>query len=488
MILSCFSSAFAAFYQTSIMTSFDAAMVSNVIRISRDVYNDCHTFTVTSLLVVGGRRIIMAGSGAKLHTKGRYYCGRNASVEGDVFLFKGAGGSVGVVKILEPLSPIFNYYEYEIVCRGQRCAIGIGVGEQGYPTDRMPGWNRNGIGYHADDGRLFHQDGYGRVFGPTCTEGDRMGCGVEFEASEPYVQVFFTKNGTQVGECVRMKRPVYGLYPLVGLHSRGESVRYLGHWQRTSGTVQEPMELDSSPAGLWLRSNGISFHDDALTLEYAGEGLDRQDVGIAQSQLRLDNTNHYFELEIQDSGKEGWIAIGVAKTTYPLHRHPGWNKGSIGYHADNGFLYKEKGNGEPFGPTCSEGDTMGCGIAFRRGSEPTAAADTESDDSDFEHSPELADFYAYSESDDDEDYYDDHDALYERLYARANHRQQPPPPASPNKAHPDSKEKLCTVYFTKNGQKVGEVECMEPSGGFYPVVAMLSPREKIRVNFNPLTG
>jgi len=84
-----------------------------------------------------------------------------------------------VVKILEPMSPMLNYYEYEILSRGQKCALGVGVGEQSYPMDRMPGWNRNGIGYHADDGRMFYQDGYGKAFGPTCTEGDRMGCGVD---------------------------------------------------------------------------------------------------------------------------------------------------------------------------------------------------------------------------------------------------------------------------------------------------------------------
>ena len=45
---------------------------------------------------------------------------------------------------------------------------------------------------------------------------------------------------------------------------------------------------------------------------------------------------------------------------------------------------------------------------------------------------------------------------------------------------------VCTVYFTKNGEHVGSVECSVPRGGFYPVVAMLSGGEKIRVNFEPV--
>ena len=83
---------------------------------------------------------------------------------------------------------------------------------------RMPGWNRNSCGYHADDGKLYHESGMGRAFGPTCTTGDRMGCGVNFDSGREHgtVEVFFTKNGNQVGGVEVMKRPLNGLYPLIG--------------------------------------------------------------------------------------------------------------------------------------------------------------------------------------------------------------------------------------------------------------------------------
>ena len=66
--------------------------------------------------------------------------------------------------------------------------------------DKQPGWNQNSCGYHADDGNLYHERASGTVFGPACTDGDRMGCGVDFSAnqSSSYVNVFFTKNGKQV--------------------------------------------------------------------------------------------------------------------------------------------------------------------------------------------------------------------------------------------------------------------------------------------------
>ena len=105
--------------------------------------------------------------GVKLHTKGRHCCGNNATIEGDILKFKGERGSVGVLIILEPINPMLNYFECEVVSRGQKCAIGLGFGDKNYSLDHMPGWNVNGIGYHDDDGRLFHHDGRGTQFGPT---------------------------------------------------------------------------------------------------------------------------------------------------------------------------------------------------------------------------------------------------------------------------------------------------------------------------------
>ena len=444
-------------------------------------------------------------SAVKLHTQGRYICGKNAEVESDTFKFIGnARRSVGVVKILEPVTPMLNYFEIKIVDKGNRTTIGLGFGEYKYPLDRMPGWNRNGIGYHADDGRLFHQDGFGRAFGPVCTTGDRMGCGAEFDPDlgTGYVNIFFTKNGVQVGQPVKMKRPIYGLYPLIGLHSEGEIVNYLGHWRMVPHLVSEPMETENSPSVYWLRSNGIRFVEDSLTLEYDGEGLDKQDVGIAQANFRLTPSYHYFELEILDAGKEGWIAIGLAKTTYSLMKHPGWSAGGVGYHADNGHIYKEKGQGDPFGPTCTKGDMMGCGIRFPNSSdgdkvtsspgEATIISDInyvcnssdDEDHNDLQYDP----FFGYEEGDYYDDY-DDYDSDNEDLFGRYLRRSIVPQGKFGLERPPKSSEShTCTVYFTKNGELVGESECNVPSGGFYPIVAMLSPGEKIRVNLNPLTG
>lgn len=167
---------------------------------------------------------------------GDYSCDNNIMVDGDVFTYPYYSlevvGNVHAVRILQPLTPIQNYLEIRILCPGVLCAITIGIVGRDYPLDSHPGWNKEGLGYHADVGRLFNGDRYGSRFGPICTTGDRMGCGVDFESeySQDYVKVFFTKNGQQVGDFVKFKKPRSGLYPLIGMNSWGEQFQYLGHW------------------------------------------------------------------------------------------------------------------------------------------------------------------------------------------------------------------------------------------------------------------
>ena len=245
------------------------------------------------------------------------------------------------------------------------------------------------------------------------------------------------------------------------------------------------MILDTSPSNYWLRSNGVKFVEDGLSLEYAGQGGNIQDVAIAQANFQISPTNHYFELEIMDSGVGGAIAIGLAKTTYPLNRHPGWNPGAVGYHADDGKMFKEKGIGEDFGPLCTAGDTMGCGVKFTSVDEDISDGySSESDTSIPDEVAERRDDLYYSSDDDYDDYLDG--GLFGGLRLPPRHIPATVPRAK-DKPKKDTGRTII-VYFTKNGEEIGETECTVPSGGFYPVVAMLSTGEKIRVNLKPFSG
>ena len=55
----------------------------------------------------------------------------------------------------------------------------------------FPGWDSGSVGYHGDDGRLYHSVPIGRHFGPTYGEGDTVGCGVDYQLKT----IFFTLNG-----------------------------------------------------------------------------------------------------------------------------------------------------------------------------------------------------------------------------------------------------------------------------------------------------
>ena len=39
---------------------------------------------------------------------------------------------------------------------------------------------------------------------------------------------------------------------------------------------------------------------------------------------------------------------------------PGWDKHSYGYHGDDGHSFCSSGTGQPYGPTFTTGDVIGC--------------------------------------------------------------------------------------------------------------------------------
>lgn len=41
---------------------------------------------------------------------------------------------------------------------------------------------------------------------------------------------------------------------------------------------------------------------------------------------------------------------------------PGWDKHSYGYHGDDGHSFCSSGTGQPYGPTFTTGDVIGCGV------------------------------------------------------------------------------------------------------------------------------
>ncbi len=130
------------------------------------------------------------------------------------------GNDVGVIQGNQaaPCHRLLYYFEITVKDRGLKGYIGIGFTDEHFRNSRQPGWEPNSYGYHGDDGKLYHGQGKGHVFGPTFTTGDTVGAGINYASQE----IFFTKNGKMVG--ATFKDVKTALYPTIGLHSPNEKV------------------------------------------------------------------------------------------------------------------------------------------------------------------------------------------------------------------------------------------------------------------------
>ena len=139
------------------------------------------------------------------------------------------------------------YFEVKVIDGGQNDMIGIGLTEFN-PVTRsgyFPGWtpldqysnpeeilNTLGIGYHGNDGGIYHGNGIGsrlRIQMETdhaenFTTGDVVGCLIHRAAVENQeaILVQFTKNGKKLNFPRLIKKKI--LYPTIGMASPGASV------------------------------------------------------------------------------------------------------------------------------------------------------------------------------------------------------------------------------------------------------------------------
>ncbi|XP_076445934.1 uncharacterized protein LOC143283637 [Babylonia areolata] len=67
-----------------------------------------------------------------------------------------------------------------------------------------------------------------------------------------------------------------------------------------------------------------------------------------------------FSFEIINEGRSRYIAIGLCHRRYARNRQPGWDGGSIGYHADDGGIFVGSGWPATRKVHCHHGDIMAC--------------------------------------------------------------------------------------------------------------------------------
>ncbi|XP_056278692.1 SPRY domain-containing protein 3 isoform X1 [Pseudoliparis swirei] len=379
--------------------------------------------------------------------------------DGDTLSYQGNSEEVGCYVAGHPLSKGNCYFEVTIVDTGVRGTIAVGLVPKFYRLDHQPGWLPYSVAYHADNGKLYNGNPVGQQFGPKCTRGDRIGCGIHSENIKAgFKIVFFTKNGKEVGS-LEVPISAEGLFPAVGMHSMGEEVKVdlQAEWFLEE---DESMMMVDSHEDDWGRLFDVRV--SGTLLEYVGKGKSIMDVGLAQARQPLTTRCHYYEVEIVDAGEKCYIALGLARRDYPRNRHPGWSRGSVAYHADDGKIFHGSGVGDAFGPRCFKGDIMGCGIMFPRDYILEGEGDMDDWDS-LEVRP-------------------GHPGVQNVLYLNDDEEEDG------EEIEQGQEGRNVTVFFTRNGKLMGRREMRVPPGGLYPTVGMLSSGEKVKVDLHPLSG
>ncbi|GAA6060229.1 hypothetical protein JCM10212_003469 [Sporobolomyces blumeae] len=208
----------------------------------------------------------------------------------------------------------------------------------------------------------------------------------------------------------------------------------------TSTLLRDPIPLPTK----WDPSDRcalLELSSDSRTASFAGSAKygDRDAAAVrADRPVPTHAGVYYFEVEVKDKGVSGYIGIGLSHRSVSLSRLPGWEALSYGYHADDGRAFCAQGTGEPFGPTFTTGDVVGCGIDWT-----DAGGDK---------------------------------GKRERDGSRRAKR------GSANDKDKDGNKGGGRVFYTKNGTWLGYA-FSNLSGDLYPTIGLRTPNESVRVNF-----
>lgn len=109
----------------------------------------------------------------------------------------------------------------------------------------------------------------------------------------------------------------------------------------------------------------IGLTQNNLRVHYKGVGKSHTDAASVRTPFPIPAACglYYFEVKIISKGRDGYMGIGLtAHPHFKMNRLPGWDKQSYGYHGDDGNSFCSSGNGQPYGPTFTTGDIIGCGV------------------------------------------------------------------------------------------------------------------------------
>ncbi|KAM9754465.1 ran-binding protein 10 isoform 2-T4 [Menidia menidia] len=106
----------------------------------------------------------------------------------------------------------------------------------------------------------------------------------------------------------------------------------------------------------------IGLSQNNLRVHYKGHGKNHKDAASVRATHPIPAACgiYYFEVKIVSKGRDGYMGIGLSAHGVNMNRLPGWDKHSYGYHGDDGHSFCSSGTGQPYGPTFTTGDVIGC--------------------------------------------------------------------------------------------------------------------------------
>uniref|UniRef100_A0A8C0L172 RAN binding protein 10 n=1 Tax=Canis lupus dingo TaxID=286419 RepID=A0A8C0L172_CANLU len=146
-----------------------------------------------------------------------------------------------------------------------------------------------------------------------------------------------------------------------GLQSPGEQElsRRLQRLYPAVNQHETPLPRSWSPKDKY---NYIGLSQGNLRVHYKGHGKNHKDAASVRATHPIPAACgiYYFEVKIVSKGRDGYMGIGLSAQGVNMNRLPGWDKHSYGYHGDDGHSFCSSGTGQPYGPTFTTGDVIGC--------------------------------------------------------------------------------------------------------------------------------
>ena len=152
------------------------------------------------------------------------------SLNGHCIKHLGKAGYNGesMIRTTKPIDPGLELYYFEMTVRqpGEGGVIGIGLTKNTEKSrnGELPGWFDGSIGYHGDDGGIYHNAGISIASSDPYYTGDTVGCGLKkmMIGQEMYRLCFFTLNGQKVAHTRFLGDG--DLFPTIGLGDGGSEV------------------------------------------------------------------------------------------------------------------------------------------------------------------------------------------------------------------------------------------------------------------------